>query len=125
MSQGGGATDSSRQPATGPADGTQDARLGRLYELGATLAGEPEEVFDRIAVIVAETFGARVAAVEQIERDRTKILSLYVDGRVSRGGEFPLQGTPCESVRARKDACWFNRVMERFPDDAFLREHGV
>ena len=120
-----GAKGSPRQAVTRPARDAQGARLGRLYELGATLAGEPEEVFDRITVIVAETFGARVAAVERFERDRTKILSLFVDGRVSRGGEFPLQGTPCENVRARKDACWFKRVMERFPDDAFLREHGL
>ncbi len=99
-------------------DDTRGARLRRLYELGATLAGEPEEVFDGIATIVAETFGVRVAAVERLDRDRTVLLSMYFDGRVSRTGEFPLQGTPCENVRARKQACWSDRALDEFPDDA-------
>ncbi len=103
----------------------RDTRLRRLYELSATLSGEPEEVFDRMAMIVAETFGVRAATVQRIDGDRTVLLSMYFDGRVSRTGEFPLQGTPCENVRARKQACWSKRALDEFPDDAFLREHGL
>lgn len=101
------------------------ARLRRLYELGATLSGEPDEVFDRMATIVAETFGVRAAAVERLDGDKLVVLSLYLDGRLSRGAVFPLRGTPCERVRTRREACWFGRAQEEFPDDAFLREHGL
>lgn len=114
-----------RRPSMERPDNARDARLRRLYELSATLSGEPQEVFDRMAAIAAETFGVRAASVERVDGDRCVTLSLCFDGRVSRAGVFPLQGTPCENVRARKEACWSNLALDEFPDDAFLREHGL
>ena len=51
---------------TQPATDTSE-RLGRLYELALTVAGNPIEVFDHIVRIIAELFGVRVALVEAEE----------------------------------------------------------
>lgn len=100
-------------------------RLGRLYELALTVAGNPIEVFDHIVRIIAELFGVRVALVERLEDDRIVTLSMYLDGKILHEGVFDLAGTPCANVRETRSFCSFNAAAERFPQDNFLRDYGI
>jgi GAF domain-containing protein/anti-anti-sigma regulatory factor len=100
-------------------------RLGRLYELALTIAGNPVEVFDHIVKIIAELFGVRVALVERVEADKLITLSMYFDGKIIHEGEFDLEGTPCANVREVRAFCTFNGVAERFPDDRFLQDNHL
>src|ERR1041385_5966477 len=92
-------------------------RLGRIYELALTVAGNPIEVFDHIVRIIAELFGVRVALVERLESDRIVTLSMYLDGKILHEGVFDLAGTPCADVRETRSFCSFSGAVERFPQD--------
>ena len=109
---------------TQPATDTSE-RLGRLYELALTVAGNPIEVFDHIVRIIAELFGVRVALVERLEGDRIVTLSMYLDGKILHEGVFDLAGTPCADVRETRSFCSFSGAVERFPQDQFLRDYGI
>jgi GAF domain-containing protein len=100
-------------------------RLGRIYELALTVAGNPREVFDRIVKIIAELFGIRVALVERLEGDKIITLSMYLDGQILHEGVFELAGTPCADVREARAFCSFNAAAERFPQDQFLKDYGI
>ncbi|MBI3764664.1 MAG: GAF domain-containing protein [Chloroflexi bacterium] len=107
------------------ATAARSAQLRRLYELAALLTGDPQEVFDRVATILAEQFATGWATVERLADDRLNILSMWHDGRVIRGGDYPLRGTPCQNVAAERRPCRFDRAADLFPEDAFLRDFGV
>jgi GAF domain-containing protein len=109
---------------TQPATDTSE-RLGRIYELALTVAGNPIEVFDHIVRIIAELFGVRVALVERLESDRIVTLSMYLDGNILHEGVFDLAGTPCADVRETRSFCSFSSAVERFPQDQFLRDYGI
>lgn len=100
-------------------------RLGHLYELALTVAGNPVEVFNHIVRIIAELFGVRVAAVERLDEEKAITLSMYLDGRMVNKGTFDLAGTPCASVRDARSFCTFNGVAERFPQNRFLQDHHI
>lgn len=113
--------------AEGKTQHAQDSseRLGRLYELALTVAGNPIEVFDRIVKIVAELLGVRVALVERLEGDKIITLSMFSDGKIFHEGIFDLEGTPCADVRDSRSFCSFNAAAERFPQDKFLRDYNI
>ncbi|HKP87516.1 MAG TPA: GAF domain-containing protein [Blastocatellia bacterium] len=100
-------------------------RLGRIYELALTVAGNPIEVFDHIVRIIAELLGVRVAIVERLDGDRIVTLSMYLEGKILHEGVFDLAGTPCADVRETRSFCAFNSAAERFPQDHFLRDYGI
>lgn len=100
-------------------------RLGRLYELALTVAGNPVEVFDRIVKIIAELLGVRVALVERLEGDKIITLSMFLDGKILHEGVFDLKGTPCANVRDTRSFCSYNAAAERFPHDKFLSDYNI
>lgn len=113
--------------AEGQIQQAQDSRerLARLYELALRVAGDPTDVFDHIVRIIAELFDVRVALVEKLEGDKIITLSMYLDGKILHEGVFDLAGTPCAGVRERREFCNFNRAAQTFPQDQFLKDHGI
>lgn len=109
---------------TQPATDTSE-RLGRIYELALTVVGNPVEVFNHIARIIAEMFGVRVALIARLEGDRIVTLSMGLDGNILNEGVFDLAGTPCAEVRETRAFCSFSGAVERFPQNQFLRDHGI
>ncbi|HVG18169.1 MAG TPA: GAF domain-containing protein [Blastocatellia bacterium] len=103
----------------------ESERLGHIYELALTVAGNPVEVFDHIVKIIAELFGVRVALVERVEGDKAITLSMYLDGRVLHEGVFEVAGTPRDSVREARSFCAFNAAAEQFPRDRLLRDYDL
>ncbi len=100
-------------------------RLKQLYELALTVAGDTNEVFDRIVRIIAELFGVRVALVERLEGDKIITLSMYLDGKIIHEGVFDLAGTPCADVREKRSFCAFNSAVKNYPQDKFLADFGL
>ena len=100
-------------------------KMRRICEVAVLLSGEPHEIFDQIAKLIAEIFQVKIATVERLEGDTIKVVSMYWGGRLLHEGEFALKGTPCENVRIAKQPCWFVDAFKKFPQDPFLQEHRL
>jgi PAS domain S-box-containing protein len=53
------------------------------------------------------------------------MLAYYADGRMIDDFEYPIAGTPCETVVGRQFRCYPSGLKERFPLDADFIELGV
>ena len=101
-------------------------RLRKLYELSMTLSGDPAEVFARIAPMIGELLEVPIVCLSQIVGDELHFLSVYDRGNVvSNAGRYPLSVTPCATVERTRDIWVYDRVAERFPDAAFLKENNA
>jgi len=99
-------------------------QLKQLSELSMMLAGDPEVVFERVVRMIGELFGVRTVCLSEIVGKQLFFRTVYVGGTVtSDAGSCPLDITPCATVEETKDLRVYDRVMERFPDASFLRDH--
>jgi signal transduction histidine kinase len=99
-------------------------RFQKLYELSMTLAGDPVEVFAHIARMIGELMDVKVVCLSEVVGDQLRFRSVYVNGKVyTDAGGCPLSITPCATVETSKDLRIYDRVMERFPDASFLKDH--
>jgi PAS domain S-box-containing protein len=103
------------------------ARIARLKHLSAwslTLSGDPNHIFDEASRVLGQMFDVRIVCLSEIVGEELLFKSLYMNGQVTRNaGRCPLAITPCATVKTAKDLRVFDRVMERFPEAAFLRAH--
>ena len=101
-------------------------RLKKLYELSMTVAGDPIEVFKRVANMIGEVFDVRVVCLSEIRGEELFFISVYVDGEVSVDvGHCPLAITPCATVEKEKDLRMYDEVIEKFPQASFLKTHNA
>jgi PAS domain S-box-containing protein len=101
-------------------------RLTKLSELSVTLSGDPVEVFERVAQMIGELLDVPVVCLSEIRGDELHFLSVYLRGEVfADAGRCPLAITPCATVRHSKDIRVYDRVAERFPEAAFLKQHNA
>lgn len=101
-------------------------RLKKLYELSMAVAGEPVEVFKRVANMIGEVFDVRVVCLSEIRGDDLFFISVYVDGEVSADvGQCQLAVTPCATVETTKDLRMYDDVIEKFPQASFLKTHNA
>jgi len=104
----------------------QISRLKKLYELSMTLSGDPLEVFAHVARIIGELLDVKVVCLSEVKGDKLEFLSVYVDGQIyMNAGTCFLDITPCASVESSKDFRVYDRVMERFPEATFLKDHNA
>lgn len=101
-------------------------RLKKLYELSMAVAGEPVEVFKRVANMIGEVFDVRVVCLSEIRGDELFFISVYVDGEISVDvGHCPLEVTPCATVETTRDLRMYDEVIEKFPEASFLKTHNA
>ncbi len=99
-------------------------RLRKLAELSMTLSGDPMNVFNRIAGMIADLLSVPVVCLSEIRGSELYFLSVYVKGKiVANAGKCPLDVTPCATVEKSKDFRVYDYVAERFPKAAFLKKH--
>jgi PAS domain S-box-containing protein len=102
-------------------------RLQRLKQLAAwsvTAAGEPGDVFAEAVRLIGELFDVRTVCLSEIVGTELYFKAVAIAGQVVRdAGHCPLAITPCSTVEATKELRMFDRVMERFPEASFLRDH--
>ncbi|MGE5825071.1 MAG: PAS domain S-box protein, partial [Bacteroidota bacterium] len=59
------------------------------------------------------------------DRCTLRMLAYYADGRTIDDFEYPVAGTPCETVVGKQFRCYPSGLKERFPLDADFIEMGV
>lgn len=102
------------------------SRLRKLYELSMKLSGDPMEIFVHVARLIGELLNVKVVCLSEIRGRQLHFLSVYVRGQIYRNaGSCPLEITPCATVEASKDIRIYDRVMERFPQATFLKDHNA
>lgn len=101
-------------------------RMLRLAELSMTLVGDPLEIFQRIALMIAELLNVPLVCLSEIRGDELYFLSVYNKGDVStNAGHCPLNITPCATVEQSKDIRVYHNVTETFPEAFFLKEQNA
>jgi len=102
-------------------------RLRRLSESSMKLSSDdPEAVFDEVVQMIAELFQVPVVCLSEVSGQQLRFKSVFKQGRVLRNpGGCALAGTPCENIETTKDVRAYDRVQERFPQAAFLRDHNA
>ena len=74
--------------------------------------------------IIGELFKVQVVCLSEIVGQELYFKSVYINGQTfSDAGHCSLGITPCATVEQTKDLRVFDRVMERFPQASFLRDH--
>ena len=105
---------------------TETAGLKRLYELSMTLSGDPMDIFVHVARMIGELLDVKVVCLSEIRGSDLYFLSVYVQGQIHVDvGHCAIDITPCATVEATKAIRVYDRVMERFPEAQFLRDHNA
>ncbi|MFM8445219.1 MAG: ATP-binding protein [Methylococcus sp.] len=105
---------------------TETDCLKRLYELSMTLSGDPMDIFAHVARMLGELLEVKVVCLSEIRGSELHFLSVYDRGALHvNAGHCVLDITPCATVETSKNIRIYDRVMERFPDAHFLREHNA
>lgn len=112
------------QTAIAVRERTRAQQLKRLSEVSLALSGDPMEVFEQVVRTIGELFDVRVVCMSEIVGQELRFKAVYVKGQVFRdAGGCPLAITPCATVEQTNDLRVFERVMERFPEASFLKDH--
>jgi PAS domain S-box-containing protein len=99
-------------------------QLTKLYELSMTLSGDPGVVLEHAVRIIGELFKVQVVCLSEIVGQELHFKSVCINGQTfADAGHCPLAITPCATVEQTRDVRIFDRVMERFPEASFLRDH--
>ena len=92
----------------------------------STAAGEG--VFRELVRALAAILDVEIAFIalpKPGDPRRLKMLAYYADGRMNEDFEYPISGTPCETVVGKQFRCYPTGLMERFPLDEQFRVMGV
>lgn len=99
-------------------------RFKRLAQLSMMLPGDPLEVFNYIARMIAELLDVRVVGLSEIRGDQLHFLSMYANGKILKGpGHCLLADTPCAAVEENRDFRIYTDVCTLFPKAEFLQRH--
>ncbi|MCZ6794365.1 MAG: ATP-binding protein [Planctomycetota bacterium] len=109
-----------------------DAEAQRMNEILTVLEQTSwvrgDEFFRQLARQLStwlETRFAFVSEATDADGERVRTLALCEGERVHDNFEYETRGTPCELV-FQNGSCYFpDSLQERFPEDTWLREHGV
>ncbi len=89
---------------------------------------EGDGVYRELVRYLAASLGVDVAFIAlPIEGDgcRMRMLAFYVDGRMIEDFEYPIAGTPCETVLGQGYRIYPSRLSERFPIDLEFKNMGL
>ncbi len=92
----------------------------------STAAGEG--VFRELVRSIAAILDVEIAFIalpKQGDSCRLKMLAYYADGRIIDDFEYPIAGTPCETVVGKQFRCYPSGLKERFPLDMDFIELGI
>lgn len=90
------------------------------------LAGDPVDVFNKIAHMIAELLNVPIVCLSEIRDRELRFLSLYRNGEIAtNAGSCALDITPCATVEHTKDIRVCSDVADKFPKAEFLREHNA
>jgi PAS domain S-box-containing protein len=109
-----------------PGGAEDTGRIKRLAELSMMLVGEPLEVFERIAGMIAEMLGVKVVCLSEIRNGELCFSSICIDGKITTdAGYCPIEKTPCAIIAKSKELLTYQNVTEKFPEAVFLKKHNA
>ncbi|GEM_PF-1282685 len=99
--------------------------LHQLTQLLLLPAGDLGQLLNHICESLAQLYGVRVCSIEEIQGDTATVRSMYLSGRTTNLGVFPIERTPRQQVleSAQHSVCL--RATEAYPEDQFLRENAL
>ena len=105
----------------------QDLGASSKEKLISTLvASAPENLIDDAVQMIAQAIGWRWVGISRfIDDQKVEVLSFYENGKIIKGQDFGLIGTPCEVVVRTKQYAFFAELMDRFPYYNSLIEMGA
>lgn len=103
-----------------------EKKLRKLYELSLLLSGDPGEIIQQIAAMIAEFFTVRVVILSEIKDQKLYFLCVHIDGVLQTDlGHVPLAVTPRAVVKKGKQERFFNQLADLFPQVNFLKQKKV
>jgi two-component system cell cycle sensor histidine kinase/response regulator CckA len=94
----------------------------------AVSTAEGEGVFAQLTESLAAVLGVEIAFIAlptAADPRRLRMLAFHVDGRMVSDFEYPLAGTPCETVLGQQYRVYASDLCTRFPLDADFARLGV
>ena len=86
----------------------------------AVSAAGGERVFEELVRALATILDVEIAFVAlpvPAQPSLLRMLAFYSDGRIVRDFQYPIAGTPCETVLGQQYRVFPSRLAEHFPDD--------
>jgi PAS domain S-box-containing protein len=94
----------------------------------AVSSARGDSVFAELVRYLATILRCEVALVARYEPQAPgflRMLAMIDDGEVSRDLQYPIAGTPCETVFGQRYRAYPDQVQQLFPDDHDARAHSV
>ncbi len=104
----------------------QEALVSQIAQGVVEQTGEP--FFRSLAGHLARVLGADLAFVGEIhpgDAGRIRTIAVHAGGAPAPDFEYPLAGSPCESILGRGVCAFPDHVAELFPRDRALAEKGI
>jgi two-component system NtrC family sensor kinase len=100
-------------------------QLERFHELALMMVGDPAAIYQAIVGQVRELLRAPYAFIVRMEGDVIRSVAAGTPGEERAGVTFPIDLTPCLAIRDARESRIIRNVVEEFPHDAYLRDHGI
>ncbi len=100
-----------------------------LHSAALAVSGaDGDAVFRELVRHLATTLDVELAFIAlptEADGGRLRMLAFYLDGKMIEDFEYPLAGTPCETVLGQRYRLYSAGLRERFPLDADFRKLGL
>jgi diguanylate cyclase (GGDEF)-like protein/PAS domain S-box-containing protein len=111
-------------------DVTERRRQERLIQDIASGVGAQtgESFFRSLVAHMASVLGADLAFVGEVkpgDAGVVRTVAAHAGGRPAKDFEYPLDGSPCQTIVGHEVCAYPDRVAERFPRDKALAEQGI
>ncbi len=101
----------------------QDA-LEAVYRIATTASPSVEAISDQVVLNVSELLNVPSAVIRRVEKNKLTMLSSFVNGTLSHGGDAPLTCGPCALVHRDKIPQQSTGALrERFSESRCFRNH--
>lgn len=94
--------------------------------ISSSLEKTAHSTLDNLTLLAYEALGAQYTLIAEIQQDHIcKTLSFCAQGSLVENIEYDTRNTPCANVVNGNIVCYPHKVASKFPDDAWLRQHGI
>ncbi len=92
-------------------------------------AADGESVLRQLSRRIAEVLDSSITVIGRLIPDthaeQVETVAVTNEGKLMDNFVYPLEGTPCADVAGKGICCYPKDTSRLFPDDAFLKDHGI
>ncbi|HET7160881.1 MAG TPA: PAS domain S-box protein, partial [Burkholderiales bacterium] len=105
---------------------TQDALTSAALAVSSAQAGNVFQELVRYVATILQTDAALIATIGRQDTGcQMQVQAYFLDGQVQENFDYPLSGTPCETVIGQTFKFYPSDVCHTFPDDAEIARLGM